>query len=422
MKKLLVLGTSVGSVDIVKYAREKGIYTIVADNLPVEKSAAKGFANQHVVISTADVDCLIDFAKKNEVTAAFAGVSEFNLESARKVNAALGIPFYYTPLQWDLFMKKDHFRGLCEKYHVLTPKTFFSGEVSLLTKDIIDSIEYPIIIKPVDNGANIGITVCFSSETIKEAIETASEASASKAIIIEKYISGPEVSMTYVIQEHQCKLACMGTKYAYKTDNGLQALAHGYVYPSACLDEYMETANDAVVEMILGSGLNNCTIFFQAIYDNHRFYIFEAGLRLEGTATFRITENVNGQSFMKFLVDSLLKERTTYDVCKEDATFNGKKCFIFSLIAKEGTVSKIIGTEKVKEDSNIFSFEQRFSVGRRVENDSTLRQIMFRFAIKNDSIEEVIRTISAIKENIVVLDEYGNDMLIKSFDPEILKR
>ncbi len=421
MKKLLELGTSVGSVDIVKYAREKGVYTIVADYLPPERSAAKRIADEHVLISTGDVDKLIEFAGENNVDAAFAGVSEFNIERARMINDALGVPFYYTPAQWDMFMKKDQFRSLCEKYHVDTPKTFYSGDRSGLSEAVTGSIEYPVIIKPVDNGANVGITICRSSANLQEAVETAFSASDSGRIIIEQFVSGPEISMTYVIQDHCCRLACMGTKYAYKTDNGLQALAHGYVYPSPCTAEYLEKADAAVVDMILGSGLNNSTIFFQGIYDNHRFYIFESGLRLEGTATFRITESVNGQSFMKFMVDNILQDETTYDVRKEDPLFGGKKCFIFSLIAREGTITDIIGTERVKEDSNIFAFEQRYYVGGRIKSDGTLKQIVFRFAIKNDDIEEVIRTINGIKKNIVVLDENGEDMLIKSFDPEILK-
>ena len=40
-KTLLVLGTSVGSVEIVKYARNEGAYVIVTDYLPLEKSEAK---------------------------------------------------------------------------------------------------------------------------------------------------------------------------------------------------------------------------------------------------------------------------------------------------------------------------------------------------------------------------------------------
>ena len=44
-KKLLVLGSNVGSVDIVKYARKNGAFVYVADYFPKKKSLAKLFAD-----------------------------------------------------------------------------------------------------------------------------------------------------------------------------------------------------------------------------------------------------------------------------------------------------------------------------------------------------------------------------------------
>lgn len=34
-KKLLLLGSNVGTLDIIRYAKENGAYAIVADNLPI---------------------------------------------------------------------------------------------------------------------------------------------------------------------------------------------------------------------------------------------------------------------------------------------------------------------------------------------------------------------------------------------------
>ena len=55
-KKLLLLGTSVGTCDMVNYAKSQGAYVIVTDNLPPEKSAAKLIADEAWPVSTADVD------------------------------------------------------------------------------------------------------------------------------------------------------------------------------------------------------------------------------------------------------------------------------------------------------------------------------------------------------------------------------
>ena len=415
------LGTNVGSVEIVKYAKSEGAHIIVADYLEPEYSEAKRYADESFLISTVDTDALIALARDRNVDSVFCGVSEMNILSAKAIADRLGLPSYFTMEQWNTFMNKGSFRRACEQFGVDTPKTYFVGRENTITEDVIQAIQYPVIVKPVDNGANIGISICKSREKLDEAIRFAFNSSSSRTIIIEQFVEGSEFSPTYVIQDHKCKLVCLGTKYAYKNEKDLQALAHGYVYPSPYVDEYLEKADYCVKKMILENGLNNCTIFFQGIYSDHEFYFFEAGLRMEGTASYRITEAMNGQNFMRFMVDCAMGNKTEYDIDKEDATFGNRKCFIFSLISRGGVITRIEGTDRVHEDKNIFAFEQRHYIGKRIENDGTLKQIAFRFAIKNSDIDEVIKTIEWIKKTVRMYDDKGEDMLIQDFDPGILR-
>ena len=45
MKKLLMLGTSKASCEMIEYAKSQGVYTIVTDYLEPEKSKAKLIAD-----------------------------------------------------------------------------------------------------------------------------------------------------------------------------------------------------------------------------------------------------------------------------------------------------------------------------------------------------------------------------------------
>ena len=53
-KKILVLGANPETANIVKVAQSLGVYTIVTDYLPAEKSPAKQIADEILDISTAD--------------------------------------------------------------------------------------------------------------------------------------------------------------------------------------------------------------------------------------------------------------------------------------------------------------------------------------------------------------------------------
>lgn len=58
MRKLLILGSSLGSLEIVRKARDMGCHVIVTDYVPLGRSAAKREADESWDVSTADLDKL----------------------------------------------------------------------------------------------------------------------------------------------------------------------------------------------------------------------------------------------------------------------------------------------------------------------------------------------------------------------------
>ena len=417
-KVFLELGTNVASVDIVKYAKSEGAYVIVTDYLPTEKSEAKQYADETAMISTLDVDALIKFAKEKKIDGVFCGVSEQNLLSVHAVAKELNLPCYFTQGQWNVFQNKAAFKNLCEEYGVPVAKSLIMSISP--TKEELGSIDFPVIVKPTDSGANMGISICHSKMDISPAITKALSFSKEKKVIVEKFIEGIEISCTYVVKKGVCKLVCMGSKYAYINNSGLKALAHAYIYPSQYLKEYIEKLDCRVVTMLNSQHLNNCTVFFQGIYHKGEFYFFEAGLRMEGTASYNITKEISGQNFMEFMVDNTMSSNSNYDLSCEDPTFGGKTFVKFSQIAKGGKIKKIEGYENIISSQMILSSEQRHGVGDVVIEDGTLRQHMFRYVIFDPDIEEIFKMIKRIQNEVKVYDENGNNMLIDDFKPEII--
>lgn len=415
---LLELGTSVGSVDMVKYAKANGAYVIVSDIDQPSKSKAKQFADKTYMVSADDVDGLVEICKAEHVTAVASGVSEFIIQASRKVAEKMGLPVYYTADQWDRFMTKSTFREICNRYHVSTPATYYVGPIASIND--ITTYEYPVIIKPVDASSNAGISICYDAETLKASLAHASEHSKTGRVIVEQYVEGDEISCTYVIKDHNIKMVCMGTKYPYVNESGLRALSNAYIYPSPSIDDYMVQEDENVRRMFVEEGLNNCTVFIQGMCRDHKFYIFEAGLRMEGTGSYRLTSKMTGQNFLEFMVDNAMGTETDYDLTKEDPYFGGRKCVIFSQIVKGGKIAAIEGYDKIKDNEMIFASEQRRYVGNEIKADGTLRQIMFRYLIYGDSMEKVCDFIREIQQTVKAYDEQGNNMLVDTFDPNVM--
>ena len=75
-KKLLILGGTTLSINIVETAKNMGIYTIVMDMSP--DSPTKKVADKAYDISTANVDDVVSIAKQEQVDGIFTSYEDFN--------------------------------------------------------------------------------------------------------------------------------------------------------------------------------------------------------------------------------------------------------------------------------------------------------------------------------------------------------
>lgn len=87
-KVLLVLGSNVGSVDIVQYAKSNGAKVLVADYYLMDKSEAKRFSDKNFLVSTADLEELGNIIKKYKV-------GEINEYERKRLNTYIDEASYF---------------------------------------------------------------------------------------------------------------------------------------------------------------------------------------------------------------------------------------------------------------------------------------------------------------------------------------
>lgn len=414
-KKLLVLGSNVGATDIVSYAKENGAYTIVADYYPPERSSAKQIADESLLISTGEVDEIEKIVRERKIDGILAGISEFNLLNAEKISSRVGLPFYFTREQWDLIEKKSAFRKLCEKHNVPCPKTYFIGRE--IPESLWETISYPVMIKPVDSSSSKGVYRCNNKAELLSHYEDSLSNSECGEIIIEQCAVGDEFSAHYTIANGRVSLASVDNRYPVAVhEDDPTTIPVARVYPCLYIDEYLKQVNPAMTELCKDIGLKDAILFIQGLYDSEKneFNVFEAGLRSAGEAPYRFIKQVNGVNAMHVLVDHAMNVPSDFDSDKEDPKMKGKCCGIISFVTKGGKVGKIEGLEEaVKATPSVLEYECRYPVGSETPDGRTLRQLMIRFVMLCDSREKMAEDIDYLNKNITVLNDKGEDMVIK---------
>ena len=320
-KKLLLLGTNVGSCDMVSYAKSQGAYVIVTDNLSPERSAAKLIADESWLVSSADVDTIEKLAISNKINGISAGASEFNLEKALTLCERLGLPFFCTRKQWEICSNKQRFKQLCRDHNIPIAKEYHIEDNR--KEEELKKIQYPVIVKPADSSSGIGIRICQNENGLLQAYKKAVSISRTNQAVVEQFVEGDEFHVGYTIKDGQYSLSCMGDRYFHSESGDTIPMPQASIWPSKYVDRYMKDLNPKVIKMFNAIGLANGFIFFQGKINHKRFYLLEANYRQSGAPWYRFISRINRINHMEMLVNHALTGKMDgYDLGLDNPKFN----------------------------------------------------------------------------------------------------
>ncbi len=419
-KKLLILGGTSASLNLVKLAKSMGVYTVVVDEADVSKRVAKQEADAHFEISTTDIEGLKKLVADEHIDGVFCGPSEFNIRNMIRLCEASGLPCYTTMELWDRCANKDEFTACCRAFGVDVPEEYDIHEG--MTDVELDAIDYPIIIKPVDGCSSVGISVCKNKTEVARAVQKAMDASVCKRIIAQQYIdNGGEIfGARYLVQDGEAYPYLLIDTYVADPINRTSLISAFTLTPSKHSAYYMENMDQKVRAMIKGMGITKGTVFFQSLPYKGRIYFHEMGYRLSGGMIYKLTEPLMGINDMKMMIrcalggDCITKE----EIETISIPCNGRVGAQLMIPLETGSIAKIEGLDEVLTIPVITDFIQYYSVGDSIESEyiGTLQQHFGRFSLVANSEAEIQRAVILIQKTLVIIDTTGKRQNRMLFD------
>ena len=296
-KKLLITGGCRLAEDIVKAAKEMGIYTIVVDWHNPHVSPAKLVSDEYWNEDIKDYDRLISLIKEKKVDGVTTGFTDSYLIPYAELCEKAGLPYYATASLFQKTLDKKLFKEMCRNNGVpVVP------EYDLQTFNPLKiSKSHKIIIKPVDNSGSRGIVICDNPANYQECIDFALSYSEKKQIVIERFMEMEQISVSYTIQDGVPSLSTINDDLLYRSSNG-GTVNCGGIYPSKYINFYREEIDDKVKNMLVKEGFRNGVLFMQAFCDGKELYFFEMGYRLSGGRHYIFTDHQNKSSSLKQLI------------------------------------------------------------------------------------------------------------------------
>lgn len=413
-KKLLILGGSATSIDIVKAAQALGVYVIVTDYYDVSRSPAKLIADEYWNESITDYDKLCTLIKEKGVNGIITGFTDSYLMPYQHLCELSGLPCYATKEVFELTMDKARFKQLCRDNDVSVIPEY---DLASFDPSIIND-NHKVIVKPVDNSGSRGVILCTKPEDFQKCLDYALSFSEKKQVVIEKYMETDSVSASYTIQNGELSLSTFNDRYVHKSADGGSVTCLS-IYPSKHLDAYLKTMNDKVCKMYKNLGVQNGLLSLQFFTDDDIFYVMEMGHRLTGGQHYTYSKAENGISSLDHLIQFAVTGKMA-DFCiaeKENPCFKNIYCHLY-LLGKEAVIARIEGMEALKQLPEIIRLSPMKNVGDKIGKDGNSAQKVLGLHMKLERREDIPRIINYIKEHFHVYDETGNDLLI-SLDEQL---
>lgn len=416
MEKLLMLGTSLASEEIIKYAKSEGVYTIVTDYLPPEKSTAKLLADEYWMINTSELDVLEEKCRVEGITAVMCGVSEFNLEMTMALCSRLGLQCYCTPEAWHYSRDKADFKKLCREVGAPIPEDYFLSP-ELLDEEL-DQVKFPVVVKPVDLSGNRGITYCYNKQELKDAYRYAQSVSKNPKIVVEQMLHGKEWYTYYAMADGEIRQICLN---AMEAEPGqLKNLYSLTTSITGNVERVMREINPKIEEVLRRVGCKEGIAWVQIMLDeDDHFYIIEMGYRLPGDLPDYSYPDLLGFDSIKWLTDYARGiKHAVEDLPKaQEHTYQKCSCGYSLWTHKAGVIKEFKGFDDILKIPGV-GFYTQHHVGEKFVEHRPLGVV----TVAADDCVDFCKKIARINSAISITDENGEDVIIRYTDFDYIKK
>ena len=365
MKKILVLGAPVFQIPVVLKAKQMGLYVGIVDIN--EEAPAIPFADEYFCGSIRSFDEIMDIAKVFKPHAILIGANDTSVKTAAMVCEKLNLPCISVEAAINSTDKLKMLEAFA-KSNVPHPKYQF------IKKNEIDNftmmIPYPAIAKPVDSSGSRGINIIRNANELYNAIRLSSEAGISGDVLIEEYMTGPEVSVEVVVIDGIPHILQITDKITSGAPNFYET---GHSQPSALDTKTKEAIEKVASQAVLAVGLINSPAHVEIKVTDEGPKMVELGARFGGgcITSYLIETSMTGVNMIELGIKLSLGEKIDLADYKNSGICSGVRF----IPAKEGTIKSITGVSEAAGLDFVVDVRLTCKIGKKYskKNDNSAR-------------------------------------------------
>lgn len=396
-KKLMILGGSILQLPAIEKARELGLETVVVDMNP-ESIGFEVEGVQKEVISTIDTPAIVQAAEKHQIDGIMTLATDMPMRSVAAVAKKLNL----VGIDEDTALKatnKAEMRKALLVSGVPIPK-FFKVTNKEEYFETARQFRVPFIVKPTDSSGSRGIFEVIDitdKKLIEEAYDYCRPFSREGDVIVEEYMSGPEVSVETLSIDGTCYVIQITDKI---TTGAPHYVEIGHSQPTRHSKEIADRIAEVARMANKAIGIKNGPSHTEIIVTNEGPKIVELGARLGGdNITTHLVPLSTGVDMVECCIKIALGEKPNI----EHKWSKGSAIRYFQQYA--GVVKNIEGIEDAEKINGVQQISIVHGIGEEVtEIDSSGARMGFVIA-QGESANAAIEACMTALEKVKVIIE-----------------
>lgn len=251
-KSILIIGGGGLQCPIIETARTMKLKTIVADMNP--EAPGFEFASAKILMSTKDIEGMVREAKKfaehEPIHAVITAGTDASMTVAAVANALNlpGIRFKDA----EAASNKIKMRKRMKEFGVPIPN-FFPVWSLQDTRDALDTLKFPLVMKPADNMGARGVIKVYNRDELHAAFKHAKKYSPTGEMILEEFMEGPEVSVDAITWNGNYRITGLADRIIEREPYFIEV---GHNMPSKLSNEIQAEISRVMIQGMKALGIN----------------------------------------------------------------------------------------------------------------------------------------------------------------------
>lgn len=358
-RKIMILGASILQLPAIEKAKEMGLEVIAVDMNP----DAEGFKVPGVikeVISTIDTPAIIEAAIRHRIDGIMTLATDMPMRSVASVAKEMGL----TGIDEGTALRatnKAEMRKALKAYNVPVPRFFTASDESEYN-EVVKQFSVPFIVKPVDSSGSRGIfevTDITDQNMVRKAYDYCKPYSKTGDVIVEEYMSGPEVSVETLSIDGTCHVLQITDKL---TTGAPHYVEMGHSQPTRHSKEIAKKISETAIAANKAIGIKNGPSHTEIIITGEGPKIVEIGARLGGDCiTTHLVPLSTGVDMVECNIRIAMGEKPDIS-CKYN-----RGSAIRYLSTENGVIKNIKGLDAAKKTDGVVQVSIVHNVGDRVD-------------------------------------------------------